>query len=350
MTERADRRSFFLHLVREAAEVAREVREAIRSEIEPELVTEGLWETGGEDPWYTEPPEPAPPAARTADLDELQALCREARLGRRWPSIRELARTSIRLTRADEGGRSRLGGAPSLPGAMEWPSFQGRPLAFLGQVDLAQVAALDPASPLPRHGLLLFFYDLEGSPSGLEPAHRGSCRVVHVPAEADGSPASPAGPLLPECPLRLSAELCLPRSWSLPAEALDLDSEEALAWDSLREKLALAQGVELEELAPRWLSLHRLLGYPDELGGDMEVHCHQAWIGMGPDEEARDLPGEGEEDPLRAAALQWKLLLQLSDDERLGSPFGQGFGRLFFWVREEDLRRQRFDGAWAILQ
>ncbi len=353
MAERADRRSFFLHLVREAAQVAREVREAIRSEIEPALVTDGLWDEDGDDPWYTSAPEPAPPAGRTLTLDELRSLAREVGLGRRWSSIRKLARTSIRLTRAEDAGAaggSRLGGAPPLPAGVEWPTFQGRQLAFLGQVDLGRAAALYPSSPLPGRGLLLFFYDLHGLPSGVEPEHRGSCRVLYLDDDdAHPAPSPPGLPLLPEYPLQLSAELLLPRSWSLPVEELELDPEEAVAWDSLREKLAVAQGVELEELAPRWLSLHRLLGYPEELSSDMELHCQRAWTGTGPEEEGWELEEDGGRRNL-GAALDWTLLLQVSDDDRLGSPLGQGFGRLFFWIRKEDLVRGIFDGVWAILQ
>ena len=62
----------------------------------------------------------------------------------------------------------------------------------------------------------------------------------------------------------------------------------------------------------------------------------------------------GYEDPrageLESGADDWRLLFQLdSDEDRLGVMWGD-VGRLYFWMREEDLRGRRFDAAWTILQ
>ena len=342
MSEGADRRRFFSDFLRDAVGAVREVNEAIRTGVEPEL-----------DQDEQELPLPARPTERALRTEELPALCEEAGLATRSAKIGELARTSLRLTRAEPeyraSGRSRLGGAPDLPAGFEWPRRDVKELAFLGQLDLAEVAALEPKAPLPGRGLLLFFYDVAGQPSGVAPSHRGSCRVVLV--DEDPSRLAPAGAdraCFSEYPLHLSLELMLPRSWSPAVEALDLDPDEMAAWDELREKLARAQGVELEELTPSWQSLHRLLGYPEELGSGMELDCQLASGDMSveADESYVDPPGE----ELEARAADWRLLLQLSNDEELGASWGEGFGRLSLMIREQDLHARAFDGVWAIVR
>jgi hypothetical protein len=340
MGDTADRRRFFLEVVRGAAEIVREVSEAIRSELEPELAQE--------EPWYTAPAVPARPATRTLGEADLLALAEEVGLAARREAVRALARPSLRLTLAEgaaqPGERSRLGGPPELPAELEWPTWQGRELSFLGQVDLAQAHRYLAASPLPRQGLLLFFYETETRPSGLRPEHRGSCRVLHL--EGPGLRRAQERAALPESPLHLSCELMLPRSWSAWVDSLDLEAEELAAWEELRERLARAQGVELEELSPQWQSLHRLLGYPDELGSGLELDCQLASAGV--DVEADEAASDPRRPELEAAAGDWQLLLQISDDERLGVSWGEGFGRLWFLIRRQDLEARAFDQAWAI--
>lgn len=343
--EGTDRRRFFSDLARSAVGAVRSANRMVRAELEPKL--------DQDEQWYSEPPRPGRPTQRALTMEELLVLCEESGLAARSAQIREFARTSLRLTRAEPArgasARSRLGGAPDLPAGIEWPSWNDHDLAFLGQVDLAQAAALDQALPLPERGLLLFFYDAAIQPSGLDPSHRGSCRVLHVGDDSSRRERAGANRArLAEYPLRLSLELTLPRSWSSLVEPLDLDPDEMTAWEDVRENLALAQGVELEELAPRWQSLHRLLGYPDELGSGMELDCQLASGGITVE------PSEGFLDPrrdeLEAVAADWRLLLQMSDDEELGASWGEDFGRLSMWIRERDLRAGDFDGVWAILR
>jgi len=345
--EASDRRRFFLDVLREAAGVVREVSQAIREELEPELLP-----TGEKEQWYAHPPVPAGPTRRTLTREELASLCAEVGLGERAQDVARLARLSIRLTRADPQSavlRSRLGGVPDLPPELEWPAWGDKELAFLGQIDLAEVATLAPDSLLPPQGLLLFFYEASSQPSGLDPSHRGSCRVVHV--ESDASllrPASPHRATFAPYPLELSCELMIPPSWSAAVEALDLDLDERASWDELREKVAAAQGVELEDLVPRWQSLHRLLGYPEELGSGVELDCQLASCGISVDDPETYL--DPRRDELEAGAEAWRLLLQVSDDEELGTSWGQGFGRVWILIREEDLRERAFERAWAILR
>jgi predicted DNA-binding protein (MmcQ/YjbR family) len=52
-------------------------------------------------------------------------------------------------------GQSKIGGHPDLPAGNEWPTFSdGKPLAFLAQINLAEAVAVSPLPGLPERGLL----------------------------------------------------------------------------------------------------------------------------------------------------------------------------------------------------
>jgi uncharacterized protein YwqG len=333
-----DRRGFFRELLREAADVVQEVSSALQSVNEPE-------------PWRPPAPVPARPSTHVVDDDTLFALCSEVGLDHRAADVRRTARASLRLTRAPsagvEPGRSRLGGSPDVPPGFVWPTWSGRELGFLGQIDLAVVAAVDAGTCLRREGLLLFFYDVAAGPSGLSPAHRGSCRVVLVAARADELEAdSRHAPALRELPVAISRELMLPGAWSFAAEDLELSADEMDSWDELRARLARAQGVELEETSPDRVALHRLLGYQDEIGREVELDCQLASAGV--DAEDVSLYFESRSDH-ESEARTWRLLLQVSADDSLETPDGS-FDRLYVCIRERDLRAGNLDGAWALLR
>jgi uncharacterized protein YwqG len=359
MGDKADRRGFFEKLLREAVDVVREVNEAVRAVPTEPVEDPAQWYESSSfpaedaEPWYESSPLPADPAEGSISEDELRGLCNDVGLNGRLEEIQRLIRPSLRLTRAEgenEGlARSRLGGTADLPPTFEWPSRHDNELDFLGQLNLAEVAAIEEVGFLPPRGLLLFFFDAKVKPLGLDPSDRGSCRVVYVDAdETDVCPDPKSRATFSAYPLTLSRELMLPRSWSLHVEALDLDSAESAAWDELRERLAQAQGVELEELKPSWYALHRMLGYPEELGGEIELDCELVDQGFNVTDGQHDLDVKHEE--LNAQASEWRLLLQLSDDEELGTSWSEGFGRLYIWMRERDLRLQKYPAAWAILR
>jgi uncharacterized protein YwqG len=110
----------------------------------------------------------------------------------------------------------------------------------------------------------------------------------------------------------------------------------------LQEAVDAAHGIG--EDAPN----HQLLGWPDQIQGDMRLECQLVTNGLYCGDSS------GYEDPraeeLEPGAVDWRLLFQLgSDEEGLGVMWGD-VGRLYYWIREQDLVAQRFDTAWTILQ
>jgi uncharacterized protein YwqG/predicted DNA-binding protein (MmcQ/YjbR family) len=83
----------------------------------------------------------------------------------RRKAIRKLARHAIllRTKKSSEAkipvGATKIGGRPDLPAQAEWPAYRdGKPLAFLAQINLAPVAKLGtPIKGLPPAGLLSVF-------------------------------------------------------------------------------------------------------------------------------------------------------------------------------------------------
>ncbi|MEU5882707.1 YwqG family protein [Spirillospora sp. NPDC047279] len=173
-----------------------------------------------------------------APEDELRARLAEAADNSKVPDIaREaltLLRPSIALTPAQSSGagRTRFGGLPPIPAGTEWPTFDGRPLTFLAQLDCAALHPLLGGDwPLPREGLLLFFFDdtfadFEGS----------DARVLHVPSGTPERPAPPDATVMPAVPVAASYSLDLPDSTDPAVDALEghdlidaMDAVETLA-------------------------------------------------------------------------------------------------------------------------
>ena len=347
MEARSDRGGFFREILRTAAEVAHEVGAAVRPPGSPWSAAEPETE-----PSVEPRPVPAEPVRHDASLDNLSRLCQAVGLGARLAEVQALARRSLRLTLAGTQtsplGGSRLGGAPDLPPGFRWPTWNGEELVFLGQIRLEDVTAVDPTASLPAEGLLLLFYDTIGQPSGLDPAHRGSCRVILYEGDTSLLEPAPEQGWFIEQPVELSLELTLPRSSSMLVEQLDLEFAEGEAWEMLRERLAQLQGVELEERGVETLALHRLLGHPEERRPRMELECQLASRGIDLSEGAGDVDPRAEQ--LEPGASEWRLLVQLSSDDEVGFYWGDGLGRLYVWIRERDLVERDTAAAWALLE
>ncbi|EDY82232.1 conserved domain protein [Verrucomicrobiia bacterium DG1235] len=247
---------------------------------------------------------------------------------------------AIHLRQGESNGFSRLGGLPSMPYGMEWPSWQNKPQAFLAQLDLGAMGEALP-SFLPDTGYLYFFYDQDQGEWGFDPNDFGAWRVLYVQGDPSGFlPYSVPEGLAEESIYRPKAVVpqrieLLPDSLSLPKAEWDWDRE-GDAYDALR--LAAFEGQPL----------HQVLGYPSPVqDDDMEVECQLASNGiyMG--------SPEGHNDPripeLKKEASDWKLLLQLDSDEETGWMWGDS-GVLYFWIRESDARKGDFSKVWLVLQ
>jgi hypothetical protein len=324
-----DRRDFFRQLLRGATRAAEEM-EALRRATDDAVRRATAAEEASGPAWH---PVAAEPTNHLATLEELRALCADA--GREaWADrAASLARMGFRLTHGGDGS-SWLGGTPRA--SLEWPLWDGVELAFLGRIALAGL----PPSGLPTCGALLLFFAADRAPSGDRLADSGACRVLHV--EEDPVDDEPLYGGMPFAAVTPSAELTLPAA---PA-SLALDADELEAWTELRERLAEAQGVELEERAVSYHALHRLLGHPDTYAEGMELDAELVSRGVDLDDEPFPDVSPAEE---ARAADDWALLLQVSNDDDLALDLGDA-SRLFVWIRRDDLAAGRFDGVQAFVR
>jgi uncharacterized protein YwqG len=288
----------------------------------------------------TQPRWDAPPATVQEFRERLDAVG----LSEHAEALTELARDSIRLMpdlTADltEPGTTRLGGEPDLPVDTAWPDLDGRPLSFIAQINLAGLPPAPASTALPNRGLLSFFYDAATQSAwGFDPADRGSWAVRYSPDEQPWTPR-PAPDALPlegrftALGLTGSSQLCFPPWESHDVEQLGIDSP----WSTYASVLG-----DQDE------TLHRLLGHPDPLQGDMQQECQLASNGIncGGPEHLSDprtpslLPG----------ASEWRLLLQIDSTETDTGMMWGDVGRLYYWIREEDLRARAWDLTWLVLR
>jgi len=261
----------------------------------------------------------APPAGTA-----YRALLEAEGLGAHLPAIQPLVRPAVRLSPwPGEGGRlggTRLGGTPDLPAGFSWPQYEGRPLPFLAQLDLAELRSLLPAGALPATGHLFFF----APPLQLTNANTADANLELVIRSHD-APVAYAGPPpdtglgpFPGCAAGLEGYDDIPELDVSPLGRL-LDDDASDRYCGIRAFLS-GGGDD---------SMHKVLGHADSIQGPAEEECESV------------APGPG--------GSPWRLLLQVGSDERLGMMWGDA-GAIYFCLREEDLAAGRFDRVVAIMQ
>ncbi|HUR23182.1 MAG TPA: DUF1963 domain-containing protein [Acidimicrobiales bacterium] len=188
-------------------------------------------------------------------------------------------------------GATKLGGRPDLPLGAVWPAYESRPLEFMAQVRLADVAPHDPTGLLPVDGVLSFFFQHVQDPIGAT-----ASVVAYFP---EGTP--------------------LART-EYPEELADHDRHEAVAVTPEVDATLHPDPPAFLDEADRepYMQMyydeiepgHRMLGYLYQIQGVPE-------------------PGAD------------VLLLQLDFGDRVAFPDGAGL--LYYLITEGDLRARRFD-------
>ncbi len=254
-------------------------------------------------------------------------------------------------------GLTHFGGQPDVPEGFQWPWFTfqdgqekqefSAPLAFLAQFDCAELAAYDSAHELPDHGVLSFFYDLDEQFWGFDPQDKGCARVYWFEDSTALHPSDFPDELKEYCRLpRLN--ITLGQMKNVPdyeeyAGQHNIDPGQSF-YDEYAEERVL-YGYETPE------NSSKLLGYADVIQGDMTWECTRVangiYCGGGP------LEGEAakKSEALNGQESEWKLLFQM-DSFMAGSfelIFGDS-GRIYFYIRQQDLENRDFDKAWLILQ
>lgn len=265
------------------------------------------------------------------------------------PSIR------IRTQRVHEEllslGASKFGGLPDLPPEIAWPSWKSIPMAFLAQINLKETQTLDTMKVLPSSGMLYFFYDAYHQPVGYDPTMRGGWCVFYYDGPCSSLQRLPIPSLLLEkpslwlpkeqhytaCAVTFSLEPTFPPNYTVALEALSLSDEEQEGYSTF-----LRLGKEdVQE------PIHRLLGHPDALQGDMQVESQLVSHGLYAGDGTAYVSPRAEQ--LKKGVQNWRLLLQLDTDDKASMLWGIE-GRIYYWIEVDALRTRHFEQSWMIMQ
>lgn len=267
--------------------------------------------------------------------DPLLALLEKHGLRSKARAILAVRENSIRLVSVPDGGAevgaSRLGGHPDLPIDFEWPKPGRRALSFVAQLNLSQLQPYDTQQRLPTTGVLSFFYDIRSAFRGKDTDPSKARVYWFSPSQRLEHRAPPKGVASwKQCGLRCFAELTLPFGRSSVAGGLGVENYFAF----------YAEARSLLREPNRDGDLHRVLGHPDAIQGDMtrrivyelaKVDLRRPRAEL--EREARDL----------------ELLLQVDSDANAEMMWGD-LGRLFFWNRKNDLAAANFETVYCLLQ
>ena len=238
-------------------------------------------------------------------------------------------------------GKSKLGGLPDLPRGFSWPQGARRkgaafPLPFVAQIALADLPKFEDRSLLPKNGCLSFFCNPRCFWEQENANWTTNWRVLHFeePLVRTSIPETmSADARWDACALSRTRERTLPDLECAYFERFQLATRQ-------RESYAEAQYNQNANII-----LHQLLGWAAYMQPYALEHSYaRAHPVLFPDEPA--LPRSG---PARTRAmLRGRLLLQVGSNES-GMQFGRS-GRLYFFIREDDLSAKDFSRVWTYEQ
>lgn len=281
--------------------------------------------------------------------EELKTKLDKAGLARVSHHLLSLAKMSIRFTSSKSSdkeipiGGSKIGGYPDLPSGFSYPKWKNMPLAFLAQINLAEISGFSASSNLPSSGFLSFFYNASQETWGFDPKDKGSWQVYYfsdmntIQRIQFPNDLPDEGRYLP-CSLSFFEELTLPPWESIAIENLSLTREEMDVYIGLLDNI-LSSGSGL---------INRILGYPEQIQGDMQIECQMVSNGIFcGDGKAQEHPRYKE---LMTGAADWELLLQLDSEEENAQIIWGDVGRVYFWIHKKSLENREFDKVWFQLQ
>lgn len=229
-------------------------------------------------------------------------------------------------------GSSKFGGNPDLPANFDWPRGSERSLHFIAQFKLSELPS-GITNGLPSVGMLYFFYDTNAQAWGFDPKDGDDHQVIYIESETGLSRRLPPDDIdlddaVSECHLQMAESLSLP---SDPPNGVSFKEHRDL-WNVYFE---LTEGS------------HQLLGIPSEIQNPMELDCQLASNGLyvGDPSVYEDTRAKA----LKDGAADWQLLFQMDSDDNAEIMWGDG-GKLYYWIRKQDLAVKRFDKSWLIFQ
>jgi uncharacterized protein YwqG len=280
-------------------------------------------------------------------MDKIKELFEKNHISNIWEKIESKVKNSIKisLVKVDESeiliGQSKIGGSPDLPKHIDWFQFNKKPMSFIAQINLSEINVYDLEEKLPKKGMLYFFYDAEQEIWGFDPKDKDGSKVLYIKdnnleLERKTVPENlDEWSIYNSCKLEFKSMLNIPNCESNLMENIKLNDEE---FDAFNDVIAKVNEDDFR---------NKLLGHSDNVQGGMELECELVTNNL--------YCGDGSayEDP-KAKNLEknvdlWNLLLQIDSNDEANMGWGD-VGRLYFWIRENDLKEEKFENSWVILQ
>lgn len=275
--------------------------------------------------------------------NELRERFENLGLGKHWDKFKPLLRNEIRMitsksdTENKHPGISKIGGQPDLPKDIHWfKDNNGKSLSFIAQINMNELKVFDIDNLLPDSGMLYFFYSAEQEAWGFDPKDLDKFKVYYSTETDDLEKTEFPDDLMDYSRFKV-CNIDFKKTVALPG------------WDNdfVRRNLSEKEVDQYFNL-PQDYAINKMLGYANIIQSEMELECQLVTNGLycgGP---------SGYNDPkakeLEMGARDWILLLQIdSEDEKTGMMWGD-VGRLYFWIKKEDLKNKDFNKAWMILQ
>ncbi|WP_428232714.1 YwqG family protein [Flavobacterium sp.] len=284
-------------------------------------------------------------------------------LGQYFDRLKPLLRNTIRLyqKKTDETaikvGETKIGGRPDLPKEISWATETNiietiekkflifnskkelkttKPLSFIAQINLSETSTFDKEDLLPKTGLLYFFYSAEQEVWGFDHKDKNKFKVIYWNGDSselkriDFPNNLPHYSCYKSCSVEMKSEVSIPSYGQEVYEDFE-DGEDDMFWEEVYN-----DG-----------NLNKLLGYSDNIQDEMELECELVTNGLYCGDPS------GYNDPrakaLEANAKNWLLLLQIDSNEESEMMWGD-CGRLYFWIKKDDLLKLNFDKSWISLQ
>jgi uncharacterized protein YwqG len=284
-------------------------------------------------------------------------------LGKYFDKLQPLLRNTIRLYQkaTDENniaiGQTKIGGRPDLPKEISWVTetnivektekkfliFKSKkeetitkPLSFIAQINLSETSSFDKDNLLPKKGLLYFFYSAEQEVWGFDYIDKNKFKVMYWDGDFKELSRANFPTELPEysafkpCSVDIVSEVSLP-SYGHEVYEDFADGEDDKFWEEVYN-----DG-----------NINKLLGYSDNIQNEMELECELVTNGLYCGDPS------GYNDPkakaLEPNAKNWRLLLQIDSNDENEMMWGD-CGRLYFWIKKDDLLNKQFDKSWFSLQ
>ncbi len=241
-------------------------------------------------------------------------------------------------------GGSRIGGWPDLTEGSSWPTWRGRPMAFIAQISLAEAHAAQPELKLPDTGLLSFFLGCSDDTytKDEDARERYMVELLHD-AEAGDAPGwrvayTPSSAALErlEYDREPLPQLFDPTSIRMQAGGKSLPDEQSVVFECLELTSAeKADYLEMLEQLQKSHEQHQLMGYASVIQfTPPELYCESGF----------DFPTDESSDDYRTfarSASEWTLLLELTSDANPDFLWGDG-GKFYFYVRRDALAQLDF--------